>query len=110
MVRQSRTSAAAPAARAASPHFQLADLLTAGGIAMGAANLRLTAGGVPSLLRSYEATYTFPGSVRVNPGATGLLVVRPRPSRCAVPAASAANVVIAATYIAAPSLVPVPPT
>lgn len=90
--------------------FQLADLLTAGGNAMGNANLRLTAGGVPALLRSYDATFAFPGSVRINPGATGLTVVRPRPRRCAVPVGSTANVVIVATYIAAPSLVPVPPT
>lgn len=77
---------------------------------MGAANTRLSAGGVPSLLRSFETTWSFPGSFRINPGATGLLVVRPRPPRCAIPVTSASNLVIAATYIAAPSLTPVPPT
>ncbi|MFZ5818196.1 MAG: hypothetical protein ACOY93_23335 [Bacillota bacterium] len=92
------------------PNFLLADLLTAGGAAMGAANTRLTAGQVPALLRSYDISLTFPGSIRVLPGAAGLLVTRPRPRRCLTPLRREANIRIEATYIAAPSLVPVPPT
>lgn len=91
-------------------NFHLADLLTAGGAAMGAANLRLTAANVPALLRNYDITLNFPGSVRVLPGSTGLFVVRPRPAQCLSLAATTANVRIEATYIAAPSLVQVPPT
>ena len=91
-------------------NFLLADLLTAGGVAMGAANVRLTAGNVPALLRSYEIALAFPGSVRVLPGASGLLVKRPRPPRCLIPRVNGADVRIEATYIAAPSLVPVEPT
>lgn len=91
-------------------NFLLADLLTAGGTAMGAANLRLTAGNVPALLRSYEISLAFPGSVRVLPGARGLLVRRPRPSRCLTPQVGESNIRIEATYIAAPSVVPVAPT
>ncbi|MFZ5825221.1 MAG: hypothetical protein ACOY94_12910 [Bacillota bacterium] len=91
-------------------NFLLADLLTAGGTAMGAANLRLTTANVPALLRSYEMTLAFPGSVRVLPGASGLLVRRPRPPRCLIPLISEANVRIEATYIAVPSVVPVEPT
>lgn len=91
-------------------NFQLADLLTAGGRAGGLTNLRLRAGAVPAMLRSYDITYTFPGTFLINPGANGIFVVRPTPPRCALPTPSAANIVIAATYSAAPALIPVPPT
>lgn len=91
-------------------NFLLADLLTAGGTAMGAANVRLTAGNVPALLRSYDISLAFPGSARVLPGANGLLISRPRPNPCLMPLVREANIRIEATYIAAPSLVPVPPT
>lgn len=90
-------------------NFQLADLLTAGGIAMGAANLRLTAAGAPALLRSYDLTLIFPGTFRVCPGNAGLAVIRPR-SAMATRQGDGASIRINANYIAAPTLVPVPPT
>lgn len=99
-----------PGSTCSGRNFQLTDLLTAGGAAMGRANSQLTAANAPALLRSYDLTLTFPGSVRICPGATGLHIMRPRPSRCSVPASATASVMIVASYIAAPNLIPVPPT
>lgn len=92
--------------------FRLSDLLTAGGSAMGTANQRLTSGGVPSLLRTFEMGLTFPGGVQVCPGEGELLVRRPRRamSMGGQGAGGGSSITITAGYIAAPALVPSPPS
>lgn len=91
--------------------FRLSDLLTAGGAAMGTANERLTAGGVPTLLRTFEMGLAFPGVVSICPEESELLVRRPRRSVVVVGhgAKGGASIRLTAGYIAAPALVPTPP-
>lgn len=94
-----------------SASFDLADLLTAAGASMATANGRLAAGGAPALMRQFDLGLEFPGAVRLLPCAAGVCIIRPR-HRCvtACGAGGRSTVRIQATYIAAPSLVPVPPS
>ncbi len=94
---------------AVSRNFDLADLLTAAGLSMATANSRLAAVNAPTLMREFELILDFPGSVRVAPGVTGVCVKRPA-ARCALPGGVGSSIRVEATYIAAPSLVPVPPS
>lgn len=91
----------------------LADLLTASGNAMATSNQRLRAGLAPAMLQRFELTLDFSAGVCVAPGDATLLlqrVSRPNPQMTAMLPRVASNVTVNATYIAAPSLVPVPPT
>ena len=91
----------------------LANLLTAAGVAVGTANTRLAAGCVPALLREFTVGLQFNAAVTVTADASTLLLSRPsrpNPQMQAMMRNGQAGVTVSATYIAAPSLQPVPPT
>lgn len=91
----------------------LANLLTAAGAAAGAANSRLAACCVPALLREFTMGLQFDAAFTVTADAGTLLLSRPRrpnPQMQAMMRNFQAGVTVSATYIAAPSLQPVPPT
>lgn len=91
----------------------LADLLTASGNAMATSNERLRAGRAPALLQRFDLTLGFSAAVCVAPGDATLLfqrVSRQNPQMTALFPRMRSNVTVNATYIAAPGLVPVPPT
>lgn len=84
--------------------FDLADLLTAAGQAMGGANRRLAGTGAPALLREFDFEFSFDAGVEVPEGAPTLLLTGT--AKRMLRAGTAVKVT--ATYIAAPSLVPIP--
>jgi hypothetical protein len=93
--------------------FDLSDLLTASGNAMGLANRRLAATGAPALLQQVVVTLDFNASFQVAPGDVTLLFgsfSKPNAQLTAMMSNAKTNSTIEATFIAAPSLVPVPPT
>lgn len=93
--------------------FDLACLLTAAGAAAGAANTHLTASSAPALLREFSLELRFDAAFTVPEGACTLLLTRPsrpNPQLQAMMRTTSAGVTVQATYIAAPSLQPVPPT
>jgi hypothetical protein len=89
----------------------LADLLTAGGVAAGAANVRLRVGNVPTLLQNFVLELSFDASVSLPAGACTLLLngMETGNAQMQVLFQKAAGVTVTATYVAAPSLVPVAP-
>lgn len=91
--------------------LDLADLLTASGTAMGCANLRLRAENAPALLREFTLGVDFEAAFCVPRGACTIVfgnVSRPNAQQAALFKGTPSNVKIEATFIAAPSLVPVP--
>jgi hypothetical protein len=91
----------------------LVNLLTAAGVAAGAANNRLAAGCAPALLREFTVELRFDAGFTVADDAATLLLTRPRRPNAQMQAmmrSFQAGVTVNATYIAAPSLQPVPPT
>lgn len=93
--------------------FDLSDLLTASGNAMGLANRRLAATGAPALLQQVVMTLDFDANFQVAPGDATLFFgasSKPNAQLTALMPTANANTSIEATFIAAPSLVPVPPT
>lgn len=92
--------------------LDLSDLLTASGSAMGCANLRLQAANAPALLREFTLGLDFQADFCVPRNACTVVlrnVSRPNGQQAAMMNGSSSNVKIEATFIAAPSLVPVPP-
>lgn len=92
--------------------FDLADLLTAAGTAMGVSNRRLAVSGAPALLREFSLDLSMSAAVQLDQeGSTllfqtaGDLAQQLQSQAAGVPN----NVTIAATYIAAPSLLPLLP-
>jgi len=88
--------------------FDLADLLTAAGQAMGGANRRLSGTGAPALLREFELSLGLDAEVAVPEGAPTLLltgVSRPNPQLDAL-LQSGQSVSVRAVYIAAPAVFP----
>jgi hypothetical protein len=91
----------------------LANLLTAAGVAAGTANARLLVSGAPALLREFTVELRFDSGFAVTPDATALLLTRPHrpnPQMQAMMRSFEAGVRVQAHYIAAPSVQPVPPT
>lgn len=89
--------------------FDLADLLTAAGQAMGGANRRLAVTGAPALLREFEVELAFDAGVDVPEGAPTLLltgVARPNVQMQALFRAVGSAVAVRAVYIAAPAVCP----
>jgi hypothetical protein len=93
--------------------FDLADLLTGIGSAMGASNERLRVTGAPSLLREFTMEVRFQACVSVAPDQSTVWF-RTAASRLPQPPVlspgAQPNVRLKATYIAAPALRPVTPT
>jgi hypothetical protein len=88
--------------------FDLADLLTAAGQAMGGANRRLAVTGAPALLREFEVELAFDAGVAVPEGAPTLVLTgatRPNAQMQAL-FQSGSAVSVRATYIAAPAVCP----
>lgn len=98
---------------ASNGYVDLANLLTAAGVAAGTANARLLVCNAPALLREFSVELKFDSGFAVTPDAGALLLTRPHrpnPQMQAMMRTFAAGVTVQATYIAAPSLQPVPPT
>lgn len=96
----------------ARPVVDLADLLTASGAAMAAANVRLAAAGAPALLREFSLALRLDASFQVPEGQGTLKlngVSRRDQQMQALFREQESNVVVEATYIAAPALTPVLP-
>lgn len=88
--------------------FDLADLLTAAGQAMGGANRRLAVTGAPALLREFEVKLGFDAGVAVPEGAPTLLLTgagRPNAQLQALLKTGPA-VSVRALYMAAPAICP----
>lgn len=88
--------------------FDLADLLTAAGQAMGGANRRLAVTGAPALLREFEVELSFDAGVDVPEGAPTLLLTGAARPNAQLEALfkSGSAVSVRATYIAAPAVCP----
>lgn len=86
--------------------FDLADLLTAAGQAMGGANRRLTGTGAPALLRQFSLELALDAGVAVPEGAPTLLLtgVSRRNAQMEALLKSGKSVTVRAEYIAAPAL------
>lgn len=89
----------------------LADLLTAAGVAAGAANARLHGCNVPAMLREFTLGLNFDAAVSVPAGACTLLLsgMDTGNAQMQVLMQKGTGVSVSAVFIAAPSLVPVPP-
>ncbi|MGE5675475.1 MAG: hypothetical protein ACM3XM_16635 [Mycobacterium leprae] len=93
--------------------FNLSDLLTASGAAMGASNQRLRSAQAPALLSQFSLEVNFRAAFCLPPGDCTLLfgaVGQPNAQMAVVAPAATPNVSITATYIAAPSITNVPAT
>lgn len=91
----------------------LVSFLTASGLAIGRSNGILTVGNVPTILQSCELTVNIFSPVSVPETADTLLIDEPTSINAQILPAlgqTLPSLAITATYIAAPSLVPVPPT
>ncbi|MDF2630334.1 MAG: hypothetical protein K0R39_4165 [Symbiobacteriaceae bacterium] len=88
--------------------FDLADLLTAAGQAMGGANRRLAVTGAPALLREFEVELAFDAGVAVPEGAPTLVLTGAAPPNAQLQALfrSGRAVAVRATYVAAPAVCP----
>ncbi|HLO04237.1 MAG TPA: hypothetical protein VK191_14085 [Symbiobacteriaceae bacterium] len=91
----------------------LVSLLTATGVAIGRSNGGLTLGNLPTILQTCEATVNLFAPIRVSLTADTLLLEEPDSLNLqilSVLGLDLPSLSITATYIAVPSLVPVPPT
>jgi hypothetical protein len=93
--------------------FDLSDLLTAAGVAMGHANQRLRALNAPALLRDFTFSASCAAGVQLGPSAASLMMTElslADANLLALMRRSGPSVQLSATYIAAPSLCPIPPS
>lgn len=92
--------------------IDLADFLAASGTAMGCANLRLRAENAPALLQEFTLGIDFQAAFCLPEGAGGVRfgnISRPSAQQTVLFRGTPSNIKIKATYVAAPSLVPVAP-
>jgi hypothetical protein len=94
--------------------FDLSDLLTAAGVAMGHANQRLRALNAPALLQNFTFMANFSAGVQLGPSAASVMMTElsslPDANLLALMRCCGPSVQLSATYIAAPSLSPIPPS
>lgn len=91
----------------------LVSLLTASGVAIGRSNGCMTLGNVPTILQNCEVTVNLFAPIRVPVTAETVLLEEPDSLNLQILSVLGLDLPsfsITATYIAVPSLVPVPPT